>query len=362
MPSTRAPAADSPGLPVTAKRLIGAIAIGAVGGAVFKLINMPLAWMLGAMIATTVAALSGVPVAMTNRVRGPMVSVLGVLLGSAFTPDILGRAAHWASGLIILAAFVIIATGLSYTYFRLVAKTNTVTAYFAAAPGGLNVMFLYGEAMGGDDRVIAISHACRILFVVLTVPFFFRWVEGVSSSYAAAAAGPAGNLLDFPLDDAAILIACAIAGYWGGKLLKLQAAQLVGPLVLSAIVHMSGITASRPPAELVAIAQVFMGAGIGCRFTGMRILSVGRIMLHALASTVLMLSVTTTMALSLGSPDGISSAALALALSPGGVAEMSLIGLALGVDVAFVSTMHIVRITFVIMIAGPLFRLLRKHD
>lgn len=358
MPSSHAQ--DTPGLPVTAKRLIGAVAIGAAGGTLFAQFNMPLAWMLGAMMATTVASLAGLPLAMSNTIRGPMVSIVGVLLGSAFTPDIFSRAADWASGLGILVVYVFVATGLSFLFYRLVARTDTATAYFAAAPGGLNEMFLFGEAMGGDGRIIALSHACRILFVVMTVPFFFRWTAGLDGGYSAAGVSPPGTLTDFPLDDAAILAACAIAGYLGGRVLKIRAAQLVGPLLLSAIAHMTGVTDSRPPAELVAIAQVVMGAGIGCRFTGMRFLSVGRIMLMALVSTALMLTVTAVMSLTLGSPDGISSAALALALSPGGVAEMSLIGLALGVDIAFVSTMHIIRIIIVILVAGPLFKLVRS--
>lgn len=330
----------------------------------FAQFNMPLAWMLGAMMATTVAALSGIPVAMSNRIRGPMVSVVGVLLGSAFTPDIIGRAGEWASGLGILMAYIVIATGISFLFFRLVARTDTVTSYFAAAPGGLNEMFLFGESMGGDGRVISLVHASRILFVVMTVPFFFRWTAGLDGSYGAGggASADAVALIDFPLTDAAILTVCAVAGYFGGKMLKIRAAQLVGPLLLSAIAHMTGLTDSRPPFEIVAIAQVIMGAGIGCRFTGMKVAHIGRIMAMALISTALMLAVTAAMSLGFGSPDGISAAALALALAPGGVAEMSLIGLALGVDIAFVSTMHIVRITIVILVAGPLFKLLGKPN
>ena len=41
------------------RALLPTLAIGTVGGTVFALLSMPLAWMLGAMVFTTVAAMGG---------------------------------------------------------------------------------------------------------------------------------------------------------------------------------------------------------------------------------------------------------------------------------------------------------------
>jgi uncharacterized membrane protein AbrB (regulator of aidB expression) len=51
---------------------------------------------------------------------------------------------------------------------------------------------------------------------------------------------------------------------------------------------------------------------------------------------------------------------LTLAYSPGGLAEMSLVALSLGIDVAFVAAHHIVRVIFVMVGAGPAFKILKR--
>ena len=72
--------------PVTLRGLAIALPIGAAGVTVFYLLSLPLAWMLGSMIAVMVAAFAGAPVRTPGRFRGTFATVIGVLLGSAFTP------------------------------------------------------------------------------------------------------------------------------------------------------------------------------------------------------------------------------------------------------------------------------------
>ncbi len=154
--------------------LARALALGAAGGAVFAWLETPLAWMIGAMCATTAAALAGVDVTMPQPLRQLMIAVLGVMLGSAFHPEIVEQAAQWSVSLALLAVYVAVVAGMSALYFRKVTRYDATTAYFSAIPGGLNEMIMVGSAMGGDDRSIALTHASRILLVVLIIPFWFR--------------------------------------------------------------------------------------------------------------------------------------------------------------------------------------------
>ena len=48
---------------------------------------------------------------------------------------------------------------------------------------------------------------------------------------------------------------------------------------------------------------------------------------------------------------------LVLAYSPGGLAEMSLVALAMNADIAYVASHHLVRISFVMMLAPLLFKI-----
>ncbi len=54
------------------------ICLGAVGGTLFAFLNMPLAWLIGAMCVTTTAALSGAPLQRSTRLFRAMVVVLGI--------------------------------------------------------------------------------------------------------------------------------------------------------------------------------------------------------------------------------------------------------------------------------------------
>ncbi len=157
-------------------RLALALLVGAGGGTLFFRLDLPLPWMLGAMVATTVAAFAGAPVSLPRPLRNGFVLVIGVMLGSAFTPEMLATMPGWGAGVAILALYVPVATILGYLFFRKVGGFSKVDAYFSAAPGGLNEMVMVGENYGGDVRRIAIVHTVRILIVVFLVPFYFRYV------------------------------------------------------------------------------------------------------------------------------------------------------------------------------------------
>lgn len=331
-------------------RLTTALAIGAVGGALFFVFNMPLAWMMGAMVLTTIAALAGVSLHVPGRLRSVMVAILGVLLGSTFTPEAMAKVGEWPLTLASLVLYLLVVTGVLYVYFRRVMGFDPATAYFSATPGGLNEMVIVGRAMGGDDRAIALVHGARILLVVLTLPFWFRYAYGAAS--AGGGAGD-GTLAAIGWLDGGVLVACAVVGPLVGRILRLPAYRLVGPMLASAAVHIAGLTASAPPMELVAVAQVVVGSAIGARFAGAPLKWVAKIIVSSIGSTGLMLGATVGFALALAPLSGIPFPAIVLAFAPGGLAEMSLIALSLGVETAFVATHHVARIAMIV-IAAPL--------
>lgn len=332
-----------------------ALAIGAAGGALFNWLRLPLAWMIGAMCFTTVAAAAGAPIVMSQRLRGFMVAVLGVMLGSAFTPDLLDALRQWSGSLAALVLYVAAATALTQLYYRKVAGYDPTTAYFAAAPGGLSEMVVVGTALGGDERAISLSHGARVLLIVLAIPFGFQLFGG----YRPAGGGATLAAAVAPLD-LLILGACGVIGFVLAWRLRLPAAPLVGPMALSAAAHFAGLTASRPPAELIAVAQVVIGAGVGCRFAGIAVAQILRALALAVGATAILLGMTAGFAAALSGLGGTSAPAVLLAFAPGGLAEMSLIALALGVDVAYVATHHVVRIFLIVALAPVVFRLLRR--
>ena len=76
--------------------LAAVLVIGTVGGFVFDWLRMPLAWMLGACVFSTIAAFAGLRIGMRVRLRQGMIIIMGVLLGSGFTPDLLNQVGKWS--------------------------------------------------------------------------------------------------------------------------------------------------------------------------------------------------------------------------------------------------------------------------
>lgn len=335
-----------------------ALALGAGGGAAFWSLSLPLPWMLGAMMATTAGALAGLPMAVPAPLRTVMLSVLGVMLGSSITPQVLSDAARWPITLAGMAIYLASGMALVMGYFRRVAGYGPVTAYFAAAPGGLNEMVMLGAAKGGDAPIIALNHTLRILLIVFTVPTAFRLFGGYEGGGALSFA----RLVDLSLADALILAAAAAGGSVGGRLLRLPAHHLVGPMLASAAVHLTGLTALPPPAEVVSTAQVVLGAAIGSRFAGEPLARLGKSVLTAAGATFILVALSLAFTAGLAPVAGMSMAALLLAFVPGGLAEMSLVAIALGVDVAFVAVHHISRVLLVVMLAPLAFRAWHRGD
>jgi membrane AbrB-like protein len=332
-----------------------ALLAGTLGGWLFAAGNLPLPWMLGSMTACTLGALARAPIVAPGIVRPPMSMVIGVMLGAGFSPDLFGHLASWIPTILGLAVFMIACALACVTYFRRFGGLDPTTAYFSGMPGGLIEMVMLGEQRGGDGRTIALLHSARILLLVLTLPFLVQWLAGVNL-------GPRSrigvSMLDAPWSAELWLVGTAIAGAALGALLRLRAAFLIGPMIVTAAVHLLGWTSFTPPREIVNLAQLVLGTTIGCSFVGTRPADILRVLVLSLGSTAILLSLTLLFAygVSLMSPYGVIP--LLLAYSPGGLAEMSLIAVALQTEAAFVAGHHVIRIFFVMSGANLAFRFL----
>ncbi|WP_417514918.1 AbrB family transcriptional regulator [Minwuia sp.] len=332
------------------------LGIGAVGGALFFWMSMPLAWMMGSMIFVTIAALAGLKPFMNRTFRAVMVSILGVFLGSAFSPEVIGQAGQWAMALLVLILFIFTGSAIGYVFLRRVGGFDHVTAYFSSAPGGLSEMALASEEMGGDMRKVSLIHTIRVLMIILVIPFWFRLVVGADvPSIMPPRPGPPAEWLDW-----AILVGCAVVGWPLAKLCRIPAASLVGPMILSAIAHLTALTYVQPPAAPVAAAQLVLGAAVGCRFAGTSLRLIGDVARLAVCTTALLLALAVAFMAVFAGMIGVEPSAMILVLAPGGLAEMSLIALALGIDTAFVSSMHMFRIMIIIVLGPTLFRVGRR--
>lgn len=336
-----------------------ALTIGILSGILASRIGVPLPWMLGPMIGNTIAAMAHAPVAAPAVIRPFVIPVIGVMLGSGLDGQIVAQALDWWPSMLMLIPFLAVAGAASYQFYRRVGRFDPVTAYFSAMPGGLNDMVILGAAAGGEEKRIALAHATRILVVIVFVVLFFGLILGVSS-------GPNGRpyvAVDaLGATDVAWLVAAGLAGIPLGRLLRLPAAPMLGPMILSGAAHVAGVVEVPPPTILVIAAQIALGTIIGCRFAGTALRDIGRDMALGVGSSTLMIAIAVFFAEAVALLTGIDPRQAFLAYSPGGLTEMSLLALAMGQDIAYVSISHVARITVVIFGAPWVFRLLGRRS
>ncbi len=339
-------------------RTVATLAIGAAGGWIASQIGIPLPWMIGALIAVGICALFdltviGHGVHVPQILRSAMVPVVGVMIGSTFTPEILGQIPQWWITMLGLVVFILASTAAVHTLYRRVFRYDSATAYFSAVPGGLILMAVIGEDSGGDPRTISLVHFCRIVLAVLIIPFVMRMIYGPvgSSVLGTLHLGEHAGIGDLVL-----LGAAAAVGAIGGHYLRLPGAVIAGPMLVSAAIHVSGVTHAVPPNWLVFMAQFVIGAALGARFAGITLRQLGHIVVASVCGVATILAIGGCLALSLAPfvPEHLT--ALILAYAPGGFAEMSLVALSLQMGVAFVAAHHMVRIILAVTLMPALWR------
>lgn len=331
-----------------------------VGGALFWSLGLPLPWMLGALFATMAAAVGGLPVSGPKRARPVVVAVIGVLLGSRFGPEVLEQAGAWLGTLAVLAVYILAVGLVVVPFYRFVGRMDWATAYFSGMPGGLAEMIEVGEARGGKVLPITLAHSLRIVLTITIVAFWFRIVQGHEvGGMPMRAATP------LSLAEALMLTGSAVVGAGLGLLLRLPAPTFLGPLLVSALLHLAGVSESAPPGWIVVMAQIVLGTIIGCRFRGVPLAALREAAVLCLGATGLTMALAFAFALAMQRVAGVDTEQAVLALAPGGLTEMGLIALAIHADVAFVALHHVVRILLVIVAAPLVFGLverLRRRD
>lgn len=343
--------------------LLITLVIALTGALIARLIFLPLPWLLGAVIAVGGAALfdfrpRGHNIQFPVKLREFFVPIIGVMIGGAFTPQLVASIPQWWPTVLALLLYVPFAHASSYLIYHKLGGYDRKTAFFSGMPGGLIEAIVMGEEVGADSVMVTMLQFCRLLLCIIIVPIAFTVVEGglVGSASGVSVGGPGRP--DMTAYDAMILAACAVIGYFGFKRLRLPAAVIAGPIFVSGLAHLAGLTAAQPPSFLIAVTQLVVGTTLGVRFVTIDRRQALKGLRLAFLSVSSVLGLAVIFAFVLYRFVGEPMEAVVLAYSPGGVTEMSLIALSLQISVVFVSLHHLARIIMTILIARLGYRIL----
>jgi len=320
----------------------------ALGAALFVALGMPLPLLLGPMLGCLAAALARVRMQDMGPFGTFMRTFLGVAIGATVTPDFLRELPSQGPTLILVPVFVLVIGAIGYPFFRRVMGFDHPTAFYSSMPGGLQDMLIFGQEAGGDVRAMSLVHATRVLVIVTAAPFL------LTLFYDSDLTRPPGvPLTEVSLQELALMVAAGYLGWKGAQRVGLFGASLLGPLILTAALSLSGLIHQRPPAEIIWASQFFIGISIGAQYTGITAREL-RVDVGAGIAFALMLSVISLIFIEgvlLISPA--PTLEVLLAFLPGGQAEMAVIAIVTGADVAFVVAHHLLRI-FIVITSAPL--------
>ncbi len=261
------------------------------------------------------------------------------------------------AGSVVFIPFYIATIALiGVPFFHRICGFDEVTSYYAAMPGGLQDMVIFGVEAGGDGRALSLIHATRVLIIVTLAPVILTL--GFGATLDAPIGEPASTL---PPLEMVIMVVAALLGWKGGERLKLFGASILGPMIVTAALSLSGVIHSRPPSEAILAAQFMIGIGIGVGYVGVTLLELRRVVLAGIAFVfilaILTLIVTEIVVLSgLAAPlEGF------LAFAPGGQAEMTVLAIVASADLGFVIVHHLTRIFLVITCAPIVIRLIKRQ-
>lgn len=340
---------------LTVRRLT-TFSVAGIGGLVFVLLGLPLPLLLGPMAACLIAALIGARMQDAGVLGTFMRTFLGVAVGSSITVETIGRIPEFATSLVFVPVFIALIGAVGYPLFRFGFGFNHPTAWYAAMPGGLQDMLVFGEEAGGDPRALSLIHATRILVIVTVAPLVMVAYWGVDLTQA-----PGRPAVDTDPVQIALMVAAGVGGWQIAQKVGLFGASILGPMILTAVLSLAGVITTRPPAEIIWAAQFFIGIAVGVKYSGitwheLRV-DVGAGVVYAALLALISLGFFEIIHLT-----GVAPALDAfLAFLPGGQAEMVVIAIIAGADLAYVVSHHLLRIILVILLAPIVSRLFRHR-
>ena len=336
------------------RRITANFACGLIGGSIAFSIGMPLPFLLGGLVGTACFVLfyerDGREMPKLSRwVRMVFMAVIGTMIGSRFSPDLLDLLPHFWISILAMIAFILIAHAGNYAIMRYAGGYSKLDSYFAGLPGGIVDSIALAEQAGADVRIVTVQHFIRIILVVTSVPLLFLAISG---NVVGSMAGETLSATEYNLSDILLIIVIAMAGLFGGRWLKLPVAHLMAPLLLALSLSIAGLITLTIPAWVQHLAQYMIGVSLGAQFSGISRTLLLRGLHMGLVTGIFMLGLAVGFAYVMVMFVPARFEVMFISFAAGGLAEMSLIALSLNFNPIVVALHHLVRIFFTILIGN----------
>ena len=319
-------------------------------------LKLPLAWFLGPMITTSIAALLGLKIKIPRLVLSLILILLGLYIGNYIDANLFSQIHEWALTSTIMLFYILISIFVVSKYLQKYSNYEKKTSIFSAAPGALGPLMILAESQKTDLSHVATSHLIRLIIIVTIFPFFVN-------SYYDAELGEfvQETLKDQNISNLFVLIIFSIFLILIFDRVKVPAALLSGTLVASGLLQITDIAFYQISPRIVDYCLLILGASVGCRFADKTFNEVAKNAFHSFIATFLLvlLGVAAAFAASLIIDKNFFT--LLLSYCPGGIYEVAVIAIFFNLDPEFVSFHHIIRLLMILFVVPIILRFLKKN-
>jgi membrane AbrB-like protein len=323
------------------------IAASAAGAVLLHQLGVPAPWLIAPLVVAIVAAVTGL---VTLHVPRPLFvaaqATIGVLIAQTFTPPVVGSIARSWLVMILIVASTIVAAAIAGWMLARFGSVPAPTAAWGSSPGGASAMTAMSADFGADPRIVAFMQYLRVTLVVLSALVVSRVL------LPSGAHPPAIGATQFDPIGLLGTLVVGSAGALAAIRLRIPAGALLGPMVLGAVLHGTGLVRIAIPAALLDAAYVAIGLTIGLLYTPATVRYALRILPQLLASTLVLIALCAGSAALLAVAVQVDPLTAYLATTPGGLDSVTVIALGSGANVALVLAVQALRV-FVVILVGP---------
>ncbi len=326
----------------------GALLCGMVG----DWINLPLPWMIGALVFSTTLRLAELPVQVPQVTRPIGQVLIAATVGLSFTPEAVTAVSLLLVPMVGAAVLTVLAGFAVAQVMVQMSRVNWLQAVLASVPMGPVEAANLARRNGLEPTPVIFSQTLRIVALVLIIPPLLVALDGSvqdPQSVLRTEAWTAGGAM--------LLVLCAVVGALLARKLRISNPYFVGALAGAAGAAAISMPVTALPYPLLVAAQTFLGVWLGSVFDRPFLRGSAGFLRAAVACTALMILLCAFLGLAFAWATGIPWYVMILATAPGSVTEMALTAKILQDGVALVTAFHLVRIFLILPLAPLIVRL-----
>jgi membrane AbrB-like protein len=348
-------------------KLLVALVTALLGGFLFKLIHIPIPWLLGPMIAILIGSnVFKDRYAWPTPIRNAGLIIVGYTIGLSMTATALHEMAiQLPSMLLMTLLLMLLCASLAYLVSKL-SNINYKTALLGSIPGGLTQMVILAEETEGINlTIVTVLQVIRLMMIVVCVPLLVfspimgneKTVETLINTLTTSTASW-GPLMPNIFIFAAVSIFCALLG----NRIKFPTAFLLGPAFSTAVIQLIGLHGPALPTSIINAAQIMIGIQVGLMLKPAQLNHKLQIITLAIGSSVLLLLSSFGLSFLFMKLYAISKSTALLSLAPGGMDQMGIIAHEINANLSVVVGYQLFRTFFIFFAVPPLLRMIFKYS